>query len=145
WPNRFVEETNIYHNICVLRKALGEAGRCIQTASGDGYRFVAEGRRVANSNLSQNEVERSEEAKGHGQTALGAVLENLGFEQRAGTESERIAMATAEIRVRPGGLTLEIEIPGLRAKEPATEGPERNDDQIDANSPGSRGRRRSAK
>ena len=44
WQETFVEETNLTHNISVLRKALGEkAGehRFIVTVPGHGYRFVA--------------------------------------------------------------------------------------------------------
>jgi Tol biopolymer transport system component/DNA-binding winged helix-turn-helix (wHTH) protein len=45
WQETIVEETNLTHNISVLRKALGErAGehRFIVTVPGQGYRFVAE-------------------------------------------------------------------------------------------------------
>jgi Tol biopolymer transport system component/DNA-binding winged helix-turn-helix (wHTH) protein len=44
WPETIVEETNLTHNISVLRKALGEkAGehKFIVTVPGQGYRFVA--------------------------------------------------------------------------------------------------------
>jgi Tol biopolymer transport system component/DNA-binding winged helix-turn-helix (wHTH) protein len=45
WPDTVVEESNLSHNISVLRKALGEAPgdqRYIQTISKRGYRFVAD-------------------------------------------------------------------------------------------------------
>jgi DNA-binding winged helix-turn-helix (wHTH) protein len=44
WPDTFVEESNLTHNISVLRKALGEEPgeqRFIQTIPKRGYRFVA--------------------------------------------------------------------------------------------------------
>lgn len=44
WPDTFVEEGNLTHNISVLRKALGEVPgeqRFIQTIPKRGYRFVA--------------------------------------------------------------------------------------------------------
>jgi DNA-binding winged helix-turn-helix (wHTH) protein/TolB-like protein/Flp pilus assembly protein TadD len=48
WPDTFVEETNLAHNISQLRKALGESPNelhYIQTMPRRGYRFVAEVRR----------------------------------------------------------------------------------------------------
>src|SRR5215475_6819718 len=47
WPDTFVEETNLTHNIFALRKALGESeqNRYIVTVPGRGYRF-AEGVRL---------------------------------------------------------------------------------------------------
>src|SRR5947209_8289521 len=49
WPDTFVEEANLAHNISLLRKALGESPgeqHYIQTVPRRGYRFVAEVRRV---------------------------------------------------------------------------------------------------
>ena len=43
WPDRFVEEVNLAHNISVLRKALGEGeqgNRFIETVPRRGYRFI---------------------------------------------------------------------------------------------------------
>jgi len=45
WPDTFVEEANLAHNISLLRKALGESPgeqQYIQTVPRRGYRFVAE-------------------------------------------------------------------------------------------------------
>jgi len=45
WPDSVVEETNLNHNICVLRRALGEKAtgqKYIETVPRQGYRFVAE-------------------------------------------------------------------------------------------------------
>ena len=45
WPDTFVEEANLAHNISLLRKALGESPgeqQYIQTLPRRGYRFVAE-------------------------------------------------------------------------------------------------------
>jgi DNA-binding winged helix-turn-helix (wHTH) protein len=141
WPNSFVEEANIHHNISILRKLLGQSGQWIATVHGQGYRFVAEVRRIANANGSPIES-GSEQGNAQADTAVRALLETLGLARRGGAESGRVSAVMAEIRVRPGGLTLEIEIPGLRAKPPATEGRERHEDQIDANPAGRRGRRR---
>jgi DNA-binding winged helix-turn-helix (wHTH) protein len=44
WPDSVVEENNLEHNLCVLRKALGQTGpgqKFIETVSRQGYRFVA--------------------------------------------------------------------------------------------------------
>jgi DNA-binding winged helix-turn-helix (wHTH) protein len=44
WPDSFVEEANLLHQIFSLRKALGEDGKgikCIETIPRRGYRFVA--------------------------------------------------------------------------------------------------------
>ena len=44
WPDSFVEEVNLAHNISVLRKALGEGeqgNRFIETVPRRGYRFIA--------------------------------------------------------------------------------------------------------
>ena len=44
WPDSFVEEVNLAHNVSVLRKALGEKdeeSRFIETVPRRGYRFVA--------------------------------------------------------------------------------------------------------
>jgi len=49
WPDTFVEESNLTHNISVLRKALGEGPgdqQYIQTVPKRGYRFVAAVREV---------------------------------------------------------------------------------------------------
>ncbi|HKP70550.1 MAG TPA: winged helix-turn-helix domain-containing protein [Pyrinomonadaceae bacterium] len=48
WGGRFVEESNLTHNIKVLRKALGDdasSPRFIETVAGRGYRFIAPVRR----------------------------------------------------------------------------------------------------
>jgi TolB-like protein/DNA-binding winged helix-turn-helix (wHTH) protein len=45
WPDSVVEETNLNHNICVLRRALGEkttGQKYVETVPRQGYRFVAE-------------------------------------------------------------------------------------------------------
>ncbi len=45
WPDTFVEEANLAHNISLLRKALGETPdeqQYIQTIPRRGYRFIAE-------------------------------------------------------------------------------------------------------
>jgi TolB-like protein/DNA-binding winged helix-turn-helix (wHTH) protein len=45
WPDSVVEETNLNHNICVLRRALGENAtgqKYVETVPRQGYRFVAE-------------------------------------------------------------------------------------------------------
>lgn len=45
WPDSIVEESNLNHNICVLRRALGEkvtGQRYVETVPRQGYRFVAE-------------------------------------------------------------------------------------------------------
>jgi TolB-like protein/DNA-binding winged helix-turn-helix (wHTH) protein len=45
WPDSVVEETNLNHNICILRRALGEKAtgqRYIETVPRQGYRFVAD-------------------------------------------------------------------------------------------------------
>ncbi len=45
WPDSVVEETNLNHNICVLRRALGEKDnghKYVETVPRQGYRFVAE-------------------------------------------------------------------------------------------------------
>lgn len=44
WPDSVVEETNLSHNICVLRRALGEKAtgqKYVETVPRQGYRFVA--------------------------------------------------------------------------------------------------------
>jgi len=44
WPNTFVEEGNLKHQVCALRRALGDGhggNRYIVTISGRGYSFVA--------------------------------------------------------------------------------------------------------
>jgi TolB-like protein/DNA-binding winged helix-turn-helix (wHTH) protein len=49
WPDTLVEETNLNHNICVLRRALGEkvtGQKYIETVPRQGYRFVAEVREL---------------------------------------------------------------------------------------------------
>jgi TolB-like protein len=43
WPNMVIEESNLFVQIAALRRVLDEgraAGSCIQTVSGQGYRFV---------------------------------------------------------------------------------------------------------
>src|SRR5437763_14504419 len=42
WPDSFVEENNLAQNISVLRKALGEGQKFIETVPKRGYRFVAD-------------------------------------------------------------------------------------------------------
>jgi DNA-binding winged helix-turn-helix (wHTH) protein len=45
WPDSIVEENNLEHNICVLRKVLGQRNgdeRFIETVPRQGYRFVAD-------------------------------------------------------------------------------------------------------
>lgn len=45
WPDSVVEETNLNHNICVLRRALGERAtgqKYVETIPRQGYRFVAD-------------------------------------------------------------------------------------------------------
>ena len=45
WPDIVVEESNLNHNICILRRALGEKAsgqKYIETVPRQGYRFVAE-------------------------------------------------------------------------------------------------------
>jgi len=45
WPDSVVEEGNLNHNICILRRALGEKAtgqKYIETVPRQGYRFVAE-------------------------------------------------------------------------------------------------------
>ena len=41
WPDHVVEENNLQHNICVLRRVLEQHGGCglIETVPGQGYRF----------------------------------------------------------------------------------------------------------
>src|SRR4051812_14935818 len=42
WPDSYVEENNLAQNISVLRKALGEEQKFIETVPKRGYRFVAD-------------------------------------------------------------------------------------------------------
>jgi TolB-like protein/DNA-binding winged helix-turn-helix (wHTH) protein len=45
WPDSVVEETNLNHNICILRRALGEKAtgeKYVETVPRQGYRFVAD-------------------------------------------------------------------------------------------------------
>ena len=44
WPDHVVEENNLQHNICVLRRVLEQHGGCnlIETVPGQGYRFNAD-------------------------------------------------------------------------------------------------------
>lgn len=45
WPDSVVEETNLNHNICILRRALGEKvtrQKYIETVPRQGYRFVSD-------------------------------------------------------------------------------------------------------
>ncbi|HEV2246448.1 MAG TPA: winged helix-turn-helix domain-containing protein [Terriglobia bacterium] len=45
WPDSIVEETNLNHNICIIRRALGEKAtgqRYVETVPKQGYRFVAQ-------------------------------------------------------------------------------------------------------
>ncbi len=54
WPDSFVEEANLSQNIFVLRKALGETAQdasYIKTISGRGYRFAAQVKKVAGSEV----------------------------------------------------------------------------------------------
>src|SRR5689334_18260489 len=41
WPDTFVEESTLSHNIYMLRKVLGDDGRYIETLPKRGYRFIA--------------------------------------------------------------------------------------------------------
>ena len=57
WPDVVVEENNLNKNISTLRRVLGESAgktRCIVTAPGHGYRFVAEVRVVPPTGTSRN-------------------------------------------------------------------------------------------
>jgi TolB-like protein/DNA-binding winged helix-turn-helix (wHTH) protein len=50
WPDSVVEETNLNHNICVLRRALGEKAtgqKYVETVPRQGYRFVAKVKELA--------------------------------------------------------------------------------------------------
>jgi hypothetical protein len=125
WPDSFVEEANIHHNISILRKALGKEGRWIATVHRQGYRLMAEVSRLASPNRSPSEVDRSEQGNGHAETAARALLEGLGLALGG------VVAAMAEIRVRPGRLTLEIEIPGLQAVMHEIDSAERLEDQED--------------
>jgi DNA-binding winged helix-turn-helix (wHTH) protein/tetratricopeptide (TPR) repeat protein len=52
WPDRVVEENNLEHNLCVLRKMLGRSEgtqKFIETIPGEGYRFVPEVRAIDDS------------------------------------------------------------------------------------------------
>jgi len=49
WPDSVVEETNLNHNICVIRRALGEKAtgqKYVETVPRQGYRFVADVREL---------------------------------------------------------------------------------------------------
>lgn len=49
WPDSVVEETNLNHNICIIRRALGEKAtgqKYVETVPKQGYRFVAEVREL---------------------------------------------------------------------------------------------------
>jgi TolB-like protein/DNA-binding winged helix-turn-helix (wHTH) protein len=53
WPDSVVEETNLNHNICIIRRALGEKAtgqKYVETVPKQGYRFVAAVREVDNAN-----------------------------------------------------------------------------------------------
>ncbi|HET9177160.1 MAG TPA: winged helix-turn-helix domain-containing protein [Terriglobia bacterium] len=55
WPDSIVEETNLNHNICIIRRALGEKAtgqRYVETVPKQGYRFVAEVREVDDPDVS---------------------------------------------------------------------------------------------
>ena len=55
WPDSIVEETNLNHNICIIRRALGEKAtgqRYVETVPKQGYRFVAQVREVDDADLS---------------------------------------------------------------------------------------------
>jgi TolB-like protein/DNA-binding winged helix-turn-helix (wHTH) protein len=55
WPDSVVEESNLNHNICILRRALGEkvtGQKYIETVPRQGYRFVAEVRELGGPNES---------------------------------------------------------------------------------------------
>ncbi|HET6977456.1 MAG TPA: winged helix-turn-helix domain-containing protein [Pyrinomonadaceae bacterium] len=63
WPDSFVEESNLTHNISLLRKVLEEKGsgqNYIQTVPKRGYRFIAE---VTESFQEADDVVASEEVK----------------------------------------------------------------------------------
>jgi DNA-binding winged helix-turn-helix (wHTH) protein len=60
WPDTFVEESNLTQHISMLRKALGESPQdrlYIVTVPGQGYRFVAEVREVAELPVGKRELE----------------------------------------------------------------------------------------
>ena len=53
WPDSIVEESNLNHNICILRRALGEkvtGQKYVETVPRQGYRFVAEVRELEGPN-----------------------------------------------------------------------------------------------
>lgn len=55
WPDSIVEESNLNHNICILRRALGEkvtGQKYVETVPRQGYRFVAEVRELGEKNES---------------------------------------------------------------------------------------------
>ena len=55
WPDSFVEESNLNHNISVLRKALGDGNNSdqyVETVRGYGFRFKAEVRKQIEKDLS---------------------------------------------------------------------------------------------
>lgn len=55
WPDSIVEETNLNHNICIIRRALGEKAtgqRYVETVPKQGYRFVAQVTEIDDADLS---------------------------------------------------------------------------------------------
>jgi Tol biopolymer transport system component/DNA-binding winged helix-turn-helix (wHTH) protein len=62
WPDTIVEEGSLTRNIYLLRKALGEGPqehRYIVTVPGQGYRFVADVREIAEESLDLRVIERT--------------------------------------------------------------------------------------
>ena len=56
WPDSVVEETNLNHNICIIRRALGEkttGQKYVETVPKQGYRFVAEVREVDDAGIAE--------------------------------------------------------------------------------------------
>ncbi|MGA9767776.1 MAG: winged helix-turn-helix domain-containing protein [Blastocatellia bacterium] len=54
WPENFVEESSLSQNIYLLRKALGEEAKFIETVPRRGYRFVCNVREVPDESVQQN-------------------------------------------------------------------------------------------
>jgi DNA-binding winged helix-turn-helix (wHTH) protein/TolB-like protein len=80
WPDTFVEEANLAHNISLLRRALGERPgeqQYIQTVPKRGYRFVAGVREVADQNTGPILPERSEIQSVTGDTGIAGQNEKV--------------------------------------------------------------------
>ena len=103
WPDTFVEEGNLAHNIWTLRKALGEsdAEKYIETVPRRGYRFAAS--RPRSPARDQTSVPSADAAAGRpaaaiprwrgwalvGVLAIAVVAVVLGTEARCGQHSRR--------------------------------------------------------